>query len=45
MTAKEIAAKLNISPSAVSLALNGRKGVSEETRAQVLALAQEYGLR
>ena len=45
MTAKEIAARLNISPSAVSLALNGRKGVSEETRAQVLAMAQEYGLQ
>lgn len=45
MTAKEIAARLNISPSAVSLALNGRKGVSEETRAQILALAQEYGLQ
>ncbi len=45
MTAKDIAQKLNISPSAVSLALNGRKGVSEETREKVLALAKEYGIK
>ncbi len=45
MTAKDIAQQLNISPSAVSLALNGRKGVSETTREKVLALAREYGIK
>lgn len=35
---KEIAEILNISPSAVSLALNNRHGVSEETRRRVIAL-------
>lgn len=45
MTAKDIAQQLNISPSAVSLALNGRKGVSEATREKVLALAREYGIK
>ncbi len=35
---KEIAEILNISPSAVSLALNNKHGVSEETRRRVIAL-------
>ena len=35
---KEIAQILNISPAAVSLALNNKHGVSEETRRRVLAL-------
>ena len=39
VTAKEIAAKLNLSPSAVSLALNGKPGVSEATRALVVELS------
>lgn len=43
VTAKEIAAKLNISPSAVSLALNGKPGVSESTRALVLETAMQMG--
>lgn len=43
MTAKEIAARLNISPSAVSLALNGKPGVSENTRALVLETAMQLG--
>lgn len=43
VTAKEIAAKLNISPSAVSLALNGKPGVSENTRALVLETAMQMG--
>lgn len=43
VTAKMIAAKLHISPSAVSLALNGKPGVSEDTRERVLAEAAKLG--
>lgn len=43
VTAKEIAAKLGLSASAVSLALNGKPGVSEDTRAQVLEAAMQMG--
>ena len=43
VTAKAIAAKLNLSPSAVSLALNGKPGVSESTRALVLETAMRLG--
>ena len=43
ITAKDIAAKLGISPAAVSLALNGRPGVSENTRAMVLETAMQMG--
>lgn len=45
ITTKEIAQKLNISSSAVSLALNGRKGISAETRAKVIELAEKHGLQ
>ena len=43
VTAKDIAAKLNLSPSAVSLALNGKPGVSEATRALVVETAMQLG--
>lgn len=43
VTAKEIAAKLNLSPSAVSLALNGKPGVSAATRSLVLETAMRMG--
>jgi len=43
ITAKELAEKLNLSPSAVSLALNDRPGVSKKTRRRVLEEAQKYG--
>ena len=43
VTAKEIAAKLNLSPSAVSLALNGKPGVSEATRTLVIETAVQLG--
>ncbi|GAA0083652.1 LacI family DNA-binding transcriptional regulator [Clostridium sp. CTA-7] len=43
VTMKEIANKLNISINAVSLALNNKIGVSEETRKQVLDMAEELG--
>ena len=37
----EIAKKLNISPATVSLALNNREGVSEETRRKVVELKND----
>ncbi|WP_045747170.1 LacI family DNA-binding transcriptional regulator [Actinoplanes rectilineatus] len=40
-TLKDLAARLGISESAASFALNGRPGVSEETRRRVLDLAKE----
>lgn len=40
-TLKDLATRLGISESAASFALNGRPGVSEETRKRVLALAKE----
>ena len=43
VTAKEIAKKLGLSPAAVSLALNGKPGVSENTRALVLEAAMQMG--
>ena len=43
VTAKELAKKLNLSESAISLALNNRPGVSTATRKRVLAAAKELG--
>ncbi|TDC65327.1 LacI family transcriptional regulator [Micromonospora sp. KC207] len=40
-TLKDLANRLGISESAASFALNGRPGVSEQTRKRVLALAEE----
>lgn len=44
VTSKELARKLNVSPSAVSIAMNGRPGISETTRSRILAAAAELGL-
>ena len=41
VTIKDIAKKLNLSPATVSLSLNGRPGVNEQTRESVLSLAKE----
>ena len=43
ITAKDLAKKLGISPSAVSLALNDKPGVSERTRNLVLETAMQMG--
>lgn len=43
MTAKEIAKALKLSEAAVSMALNQKKGVSEDTRRNVIAYAEEHG--
>lgn len=42
ITAKEIAEMLNVSPSAVSLALNGKPGVSDATRELIINAAAKY---
>ncbi|SDG18474.1 DNA-binding transcriptional regulator, LacI/PurR family [Lentzea fradiae] len=44
-TIKDIAAAAGVSKGAVSLALNGRPGVSEATRARVLEVASSLGYR
>jgi DNA-binding LacI/PurR family transcriptional regulator len=43
VTISDIARRLEISKASVSYALNGRPGVSAETRRRVLALAEEIG--
>ena len=43
ITAKELAKKLNLSPAAVSMALNNKPGVSTATRRLVLDTAKKYG--
>lgn len=43
VTIKDLAEQLNVSPATVSLALNNRPGVNEQTRAAVLELANRLG--
>ena len=43
ITAKELAEKLNLSQTAVSMALNNKPGVSTETRRLVVEAAEKYG--
>jgi DNA-binding LacI/PurR family transcriptional regulator len=43
VTIAHLAERLGVSKASVSYALNGRPGVSDETRARVLALAEELG--
>lgn len=45
VTVADLAQALDLSPGAVSFALNGRPGVSDETRARVLRVAEERGWR
>ena len=43
ITAKELAQKLNLSQTAVSMALNNKPGVGTETRRMVIEAAEKYG--
>lgn len=43
ITARELAKKLNLSATAVSMALNSKPGVSTETRSLVIKEAEKYG--
>lgn len=45
MTLSDVARLAGVSTAAVSLALNGKKGVSEETRGKILAILDETGYR
>ena len=42
-TAKDLAQKLGISQTAVSMALHNKPGVSTETRQKILRAAEKYG--
>lgn len=43
LTIRELAAELGVSHAAVSYALNGKHGVSDDTRARIVAAAKERG--
>lgn len=43
ISAKDLAAKLNISAATVSMVLNDKPGISEKTRELVIAAAKKYG--
>ena len=45
MTAKELAKMLGVSQAAVSLAFNGKPGISEETRRRILEAAEAHQVR
>lgn len=42
MTVKEIASLAGVSPAAVSIVLNNRNGVSEETRKRIQSILDEH---
>jgi DNA-binding LacI/PurR family transcriptional regulator len=44
-TIDDVAARAGVSSAAVSFAMNGRPGVAEDTRARILAAAEELGWR
>lgn len=45
ITARELAGMLGVSTATVSIALNGKKGISDETRKMILDAAAQYGVR
>ena len=45
ISSKELAALLGVSPSAISIALNGKDGISPETRERILKAANEHGIK
>lgn len=42
MTIRELSKLINVSPAAISIVINEKKGVSDETREKVLSAMQEY---
>ena len=45
LTSREIAALAGVSPAAVSFALNGRKGISDQTRQKILKIVSQTNYR
>ncbi|MDO4489197.1 MAG: LacI family DNA-binding transcriptional regulator [Eubacteriales bacterium] len=45
ITARELAEALGVSTATVSIALNGKKGISEEKRKMILDAAEQHGIR
>lgn len=45
LTSKQLAKMLGVSPAAVSIALNGKRGISDRKRELILAAAQTYGIK
>lgn len=45
ISSKELATKIGVSPATVSLALNGKPGLSDKTRECVLEAAHKFGLK
>jgi|AGTN01.2.fsa_nt_gi Transcriptional regulators len=45
MNIKDIAKKAGVSKSAVSIALNNKSGISDETRERILKIVKEYGYK
>ncbi|HHV09866.1 MAG TPA: LacI family transcriptional regulator [Clostridiales bacterium] len=45
ISSKELAAMLGVSPSAISIALNNKEGISPETRERILKAAKEHGIQ
>ena len=45
MTIRELSKLINVSPAAISIVINEKIGVSEETREKVLSAMQEYNYR
>lgn len=43
MTIRELAKILNVSPAAISIVLNERQGVSDDTRKRILEAVEQYG--
>lgn len=44
ISSKELAERLGVSPSSISIALNGKPGISDKTREKILSAAETYGL-
>lgn len=43
ISAKELASRLHVSPATISMVMNRKPGISDETRARVLSAAKKYG--
>ena len=44
MTIRELAGEIGVSPATISMVLNGKGDISEQTRAKVLEAVEKYGI-